>query len=103
MSDEAKNEGIVIDYKQLSNIFGVESLFLYEKSGVNLGAVYETVAAQELKAHGYELFYYDRKKIGEVDFLIDDYENMSIIPIEIKSGSNSRNFKALPKIIYELI
>ena len=72
---------------------------LDEKSGVNLGAVYETVAAQELKAHGYELFYYDRKKIGEVDFLIDDYENMSIIPIEIKSGSNARNFKALPKII----
>ena len=53
---------------------------------INLGAVYETVVAQELKAHGYGLYYYDNKKNGEVDFLIDDADSLSNIPIEVKSG-----------------
>lgn len=39
---------------------------------INLGSVYETAVAQELKAHGYDLYYYDNKKNGEVDYLIDD-------------------------------
>ena len=39
---------------------------LEDKTGVNLGAVYETVVAQELKCHGHELYYFDRKKVGEV-------------------------------------
>lgn len=29
---------------------------------INLGSVYETVVAQELKAHGFSLYYYDNKK-----------------------------------------
>lgn len=70
-----------------------------EKTGVNLGSVYETVVAQELKAHGYELYYYDRRKIGQVDFLVDDYNNLSIIPIEIKSGKDSFSYKSLPKLL----
>ncbi len=67
--------------------------------GVNLGMVYESVAAQELIAHGHNLFYYDRKKIGEIDFLVDDYDDLSVLPIEIKSGKNTKSFKALPKLM----
>lgn len=74
---------------------------LDDAAGVNLGAVYETVVAQELKAHDHELYYYDRKKVGEVDFLIDDYESLNVLPLEIKSGKDYRNFKALPKILME--
>ena len=48
---------------------------------INLGSVYETVVAQELKAHGFSLYYYDNKQNGEVDFLIDDVEHLSITPI----------------------
>lgn len=90
------------------NDVGLLSYFLYrnninavleDKRGVNLGAVYETVVAQELKAHGHDLFYYDRKNVGEVDFLLDDYDNLSILPLEIKSGTNERNFKAIAKIV----
>lgn len=90
------------------NDVGLLSYFLYrnninavleDKRGVNLGAVYETVVAQELKAHGHDLFYYDRKKVGEVDFLLNDYDNLSILPLEIKSGTNERKFKALAKIV----
>lgn len=72
-----------------------------EDEGVNLGAVYETVVAQELICHNHKLYYYDRKKIGEVDYLIDDYNNLSVVPIEVKSGKDYTNFKALTKIIDE--
>jgi len=61
---------------------------LNDKLGVNLGSVYESVVAQELKAHGHNLFYYDNKKNGEVDFLIDDYDSLSVVPLEIKSGKD---------------
>lgn len=72
-----------------------------EDKGVNLGAVYETIVAQELICHNHKLYYYDRKKIGEVDYLIDDYNNLSVVPIEVKSGKDYMNFKALTKIIDE--
>lgn len=75
------------------------SSILDDAKGVNLGAVYETVVAQELKSHGHELFYYDRRKVGEVDYLVDDYNTLSILPLEIKSGKDYSNFRALPKLI----
>lgn len=43
MSDEAKSEGIVIDYKQLSNIFGVESLLVSAKSGENINLLLDKI------------------------------------------------------------
>ena len=55
-------------------------------ASIHLGSVYECVVASELKAHGKNLFYYDNKKRGEVDFLIDDYDSLSVVPIEVKSG-----------------
>ena len=66
---------------------------------INLGSVYETVVAQELKAHGYDLYYYDNKKNGEVDYLIDDTENLSNIPIEVKSGKDYSVHSALDKFL----
>ena len=66
---------------------------------VNLGSLYETVCAQELIAHGHELYYFDSKKVGEVDFLINNYDLLSVMPIEIKSGKNQYNFRALPKLV----
>ena len=61
---------------------------LDEERGVNLGAVYESVVASELAAHGYNLFYYDNRSKGEVDYLIDDYDSLSAVPIEVKSGKD---------------
>jgi len=74
---------------------------LDDETGVNLGAVYETVVAEELKAHNHELYYYDRKKVGEVDYLIDNYDALNVLPVEIKSGKDYKNFRALPKIILD--
>lgn len=66
---------------------------------INLGSVYETVVAQELRAHGYNLYYYDNKKIGEVDYLIEDADNLSNVPIEVKSGKDYAVHSALDKLL----
>lgn len=62
---------------------------------INLGSVYESVVAQELRAHGHELYYYDNKHRGEVDFLINDYEQLSVLPVEVKSGKDYKIHVAL--------
>lgn len=61
---------------------------LDNERSVNLGSVYESIVASELIAHGHKLFYYDNRKKGEVDYLIDDYDNLSFLPIKIKSGKD---------------
>ena len=72
---------------------------MQDQSSVNLGAVYESVVAQELCAHGYDLFYYDNRKNGEVDFLIDDYGRTEALPIEVKSGKDYTIHSALNRLI----
>ena len=62
---------------------------------INLGSVYESVVAQELRAHGHKLFYYDNRNQGEVDYLVDDYTAMSAHPIEVKSGKDYTVHSAL--------
>lgn len=61
---------------------------MQNECSVNLGSVYENVVAQELKAHGFALHYYDNKKHGEVDYLVDDADATSILPIVVKSGKD---------------
>ena len=72
---------------------------LKDDLSINLGSVYETVAATELKAHGFDLYYYDNRKKGEVDFLVDDYANLEVLPIEIKSGKDYSTHAALDRFI----
>ena len=66
-----------------------------DEKSVNLGSVYETVVASELIAHGYKLFYYDNRSKGEVDYLIDDHDSLSAVPIEVKSGKDYTVHSAL--------
>lgn len=66
---------------------------------VNLGSVYETVTAQELQCHTPHLYYYDNKKNGEVDFLVDDYRNLSVLPIEVKSGKDYQRHTSLTRFL----
>lgn len=71
---------------------------LNDERSINLGAVYENAVAQELMAHSHELYYYDNKHNGEVDFLIDDYNQLSAIPIEIKSGRDYKIHSAISRL-----
>lgn len=68
---------------------------LDDERSINLGSVYECVVASELIAHGYKLFYYDNRNKGEVDYLIDDYDSLSAVPIEVKSGKDYTVHSAL--------
>ena len=68
---------------------------LDDEKSVNLGSVYETVVASELIAHGHRLFYYDNRHKGEVDYLIDDYSSLSVVPVEVKSGKDYTVHSAL--------
>lgn len=68
---------------------------LDDDKSINLGSVYECVVASELASHGHKLFYYDNRNKGEVDYLIDDYESLSVVPIEVKSGKDYAVHRAL--------
>ncbi|MBQ3545800.1 MAG: ATP-binding protein [Lachnospiraceae bacterium] len=68
---------------------------LDDNKSINLGSVYETVVASELIAHGHKLFYYDNRTKGEVDYLVDDYDSLSAVPIEVKSGKDYTVHSAL--------
>lgn len=90
------------------NDVGMLTSQLYDKNikpilddarSINLGSVYESVVAQELKSHGYKLFYYDNRNKGEVDFIIDNYSNMSVLPIEVKSGRDYSIHSALNNLV----
>ena len=72
---------------------------LQDDRSINLGSVYETVVAQELHAHGFSLHYYDNKQKGEVDYLIDDYEHLTVLPIEVKSGKDYTVHSALDNFL----
>lgn len=66
---------------------------------VNYGSVYENLVAQELTAHGFDdLYYYNSKKLGELDFLIQD-RNDNVIPLEIKSGKGYKRHRALDNVL----
>lgn len=59
---------------------------LEDVRSINLGALYLTAICGQSKALGHRLFYYDNRNNGEVDFLIDDYDTLSVLPIQVKSG-----------------
>ena len=83
--------GILTSILYGSNIRAI----LEDERSINLGSVYESVVASELIAHGYNLFYYDNRSKGEVDYLIDDYDSLSAVPIEVKSGKDYTIHSAL--------
>lgn len=72
---------------------------LDDKLSVNLGSLYETGVACQLKAMGQKLFYYDNKKKGEVDFLINDRSRQAVLPIEVKSGKDYRVHSAIDNFV----
>lgn len=63
---------------------------------INLGSILENVMAQELKCKGFELYYYDSKKYGELDFVVQNGMNAELI--EVKSGNDYKKHNALDRI-----
>lgn len=63
---------------------------------INMGSILENMIAQQLKGNGFHLNYYDSKKTGEVDFVIQD--GMGIDLVEAKSGNSFKTHSAMNKI-----
>lgn len=72
---------------------------LDDYKSINLGSVYETAVAAQLKSNGHDLYYYDNKKKGEVDFLINSYKDLTVLPIEVKSGKDYKSHSAISKLV----
>ena len=68
------------------------------KTDINFGSIYENAVAQELKTHGFDLYYYNGKKLGELDFLIQD-RNDTVTPIEVKSGKGYKRHRAMSNVL----
>ena len=79
---------------------GIQLRILNGETDMNFGAIYENYVAQELTAHGYEtLYYYNSKKRGEVDFLVE--ANSAVLPIDAKSGKDFTVHAALDNLMSE--
>ena len=77
---------------------GIQLKVLKGDDAINYGSIYENVVAQELRAHGFsELYYYNSKKMGEVDFVVE--HNGEVFPIEVKSGKDYARHRALNNIL----
>ena len=77
---------------------GIQLRILTGDEAINHGSVYENVVAQELLAHGFdELYYYNSKKMGELDFILE-YDG-NVFPVEVKSGKDYSRHRALNNIL----
>lgn len=87
------------DVGLLTTIYGktCKLKIVSKEKDVNKGAVYENVVAQELHAHGYPLYYYNNKKKGELDFVVEHAGQ--VLPIEVKSGKDYEKHSALDNVM----
>lgn len=63
----------------------------------NNGALFENVVAQQLLSNGFDLYFFKKKNIGELDFLIEMNGNVGVI--EVKSGKDYKKHKALDNVL----
>ena len=77
---------------------GIQLEILNGNLDVNFGAVFENFVAEELTAHGYDrLYYFNSKKHGEVDFLVE--KGGAALPLEVKSGLSYKAHAALDNMM----
>lgn len=81
---------------------GIQMKLLSGELNINHGAIYENLVAQELAAHGFggnehSLYYFNSKKQGELDFVIE--QDGKVVPIEVKSGKDYERHNALKNVM----
>lgn len=86
------------DIGMLTTLYGknCKLMILNNDKDINAGSIYENVVAQELVNKGIDLYYYNSKKYGEIDFLFED-EN-GVVLIEVKSGKGYQRHSAINNI-----
>jgi predicted AAA+ superfamily ATPase len=82
-----------------SRLMGSVALDIINRSSsINFGYVFENAVAQELKSQGFELFYYNTNRHGEIDFVTQDALG-EVTLCEVKSGKDSRSHAALNNVL----
>ena len=83
------------DVGMLTTSYGAATILRLLDKGkdINCGSMFENAITQELTAHGFKNYYFNSKKHGEVDFLVE-YQN-ELLPIEVKSGKDYQKHSAL--------
>lgn len=76
---------------------GIQLRIIKGDNDINFGSIYENAVAQELAAHGIVPYYYNNKKRGELDFVIE--LGGKVLPIEVKSGKDYETHRALSNIM----
>ena len=76
---------------------GIQLRIISGDKSINFGSIFENAVAQELTAHGIDAYYYNSKKRGEVDFVIE--LDGKVVPIEVKSGKDYQIHRALSNIL----
>ena len=76
------------DVGMLTSEYGMPSkrMLINKDRNLNAGGIYENAVAQELAAKGFDLYYYNSNRLGELDFVIE--YNGNALPIEVKSGKD---------------
>ena len=87
------------DVGLLSSIYSkdLDDEILKNNVNLNYGSLYENAVAQELRAHGFDLYYFCDKKQGELDFVIE--HEKEILPIQVKIGKDYKRHNALKIIL----
>lgn len=76
---------------------GIQLRIIKGDKDINFGSIYENAVAQELIAHGLVPYYYNSKKRGELDFVVES--GGKVLPIEVKSGKSYEIHRALSNIL----
>lgn len=76
---------------------GIQLQLLTDAKSINYGSIYENAVAQELHAHGFDLYYFNSKKQGELDFVVE--KGGKTLPIEVKSGKDYQRHNALSNVM----
>lgn len=76
---------------------GIQLRILKGDKNINFGSIYENAVAQELIAHGLDPYYYNNKKRGELDFVLE--LEGKVLPMEVKSGKGYETHRALSNIM----
>ena len=89
----------ISDVGLLTTMYGKATKFkiINKDKDINYGSVFENFAAQELIAHKFKGYYYQSKKYGELDFVVE--YNGEVLPLEIKSGKDYEKHSALNNVM----
>lgn len=76
---------------------GIQFSILNGDLSINMGSILENVFAQIFVANGFKLWYFNKQKYGELDFVLQP--GRKCLPVEIKSGKDYRRHTALDNIL----